>query len=77
MAISSGAHPQAVLAKTTHLRWPLLRWPAAPVLEDAPPGTHSRFRPCPGTWPLPCPKGLTFTAFLSFFKKNLIGDLYS
>lgn len=70
MAISSGTHPQAALAKATHLLRPLAKRPAAPALEAAPPGTHSGFRPWPGTWPLPHPQGVTFTAFLffSFFK---------
>lgn len=77
MAINCGAHPQAVLAKTNPPAMASAQMAPAPVFEDAPPGTHSRFRPCPGTWPLPCPQGLTFTAFLSFFKKKLIGDLYS
>lgn len=68
MEISSGACPQAALAKATHPRQPLARWPAAPALEAAPPGTRSGFRL--GTWPLPYPQGLTFTAFLSLFFKS-------
>lgn len=75
MATSGDACPQAALAKAAHLRWPLARRPAVPALAAAPPGTHSGFRPWPGTWPLPYPQGPTFTAFLSFLK--LIGDLYS
>lgn len=67
MAISSGARPQVALAKATHLLRPLAKWPAVPALEAAPPGTHSGFWPWPGTWPLPHPQGLTFTAFLCFF----------
>lgn len=70
MEISSGVCSQAALAKATHLCQPLARWPAAPALEAAPPGTHSGLRPWPGTWPLPYPQGLTFTAFLSLFFKS-------
>lgn len=69
MAISGGACPLAALAKAAHLRRPLARRPTAPAFAAAPPGTHSGFRPWPGTYPLPYPQGLTFTAFLSLFFK--------
>lgn len=75
MAISDSNRPKAALAKAAHLSRPLARRPAAPVHAAAPPGTHSGFRPWPGTWPLPYPQGPTFTAFLFFLK--LIGNLYS
>lgn len=68
MAISRGARPQAALAKAAQLRRPPAIRPATPALAAAPPGAQSGFRPWLGTWPLPYPQGLTFTAFLFFFK---------
>lgn len=77
VAISGGSYPLAALAKAAHLRGPLVRRPTAPAFAAAPPGTYSGFRLWPGTFLLPYPQGLTFTAFLFLFFLKLIGDLYS
>lgn len=76
MVISSGDYsPLLPLAKAAHLQWPLASRLAVPALAAAPPGSHSGFRPWPGTCLLPYPQGLTFTAFLFFLKVDRLVQL--